>query len=444
MELKGMSILNKLEKEKESSLKPTNVRWQIFIMLFVLVTINYVDRSALSVALPAMTKDLNLDPAITGVILSSFFWGYALMQIPCGILADRYKPTGLVVGSTLVWGIVQTFTGFVNTSKALILLRVLLGVTEAPIYPSGTKLQSLWLTSKERGRGATLLDSGSPLGTAIGGPIIVAFMAWFGGWRAALIGTGILTIVIGLIAWRVVRGNPSDNPRVNEAEREYLRKALDEEYEADKKHSLVSSGFRDYLKSSSFWFMMIATFAYNTVYFGLMTWGPMFLAQTQDLDIKSIGSSIFIIFGAGFVGELLGGWITDKWREKGGSHNTVMRTMFSIAGIMSGTAVFVLGHISSLTSAITLLAVTLFFLRWAGLMWTVPAAIAQRKQVGLIGGCLGFMANLAGILTPIYIGFIVSATNSYFIPLMLFSCSGLIFAGASMLINYAKKIGSET
>ena len=135
-----MSILNKKEKEKEkeSSLKPTNVRWQIFIMLFVLVTINYVDRSALSVALPAMTKDLNLDPAITGVILSSFFWGYALMQIPCGILADRYKPTGLVVGSTLVWGIVQTFTGFVNTSKALILLRVLLGVTEAPIYPSGT------------------------------------------------------------------------------------------------------------------------------------------------------------------------------------------------------------------------------------------------------------------------------------------------------------------
>jgi len=426
------------------SLKPTNVRWQVFIMLLVLVAINYVDRSALSIALPAITKDLNLDPAVTGIILSSFFWGYALMQIPSGLLADRYKPTGLVVGSTIVWGIVQTFTGFINTSKALIYLRVLLGVTEAPIYPAGGKLQSVWLTSKERGRGATLLDSGSPLGTAIGGPIIVAFMAWFGGWRAALIGTGILTIVIGILAWWVIRGNPSDNPRVNEAERDYLKKALDKEYEADKKMSGVSISFKEYLKSLNFWFVCISYFAYCTVYYGLMTWGPMYLAKTQNLDIKSIGSSIFIIFGAGFVGELVGGWIADKWREKGGSHNTVMRTLLSMAGIMTGAAILLLGHITSLTLAITLLAVALFFLRWCGLFWSVPAAISQRQHVGLVGGSMSFIGNLAGIITPIYIGFIVSATQSYFIALMLFAVAGFILAGASMLINFAKKIGSES
>lgn len=424
--------------------KPTNVRWQIFIMLLVLVTINYVDRSALSVALPAITQDLSLDPSITGIILSSFFWGYALMQIPCGFLADRYKPTGLIIGSTIVWGIVQTLTGFTNTSKVFIFLRVLLGVVEAPLYPSGTKLQSIWLTSKERGRGATLLDSGSPLGTAVGGPIIVAFMAWFGGWRLALVGTGILTIIIGFLAWWVIRGNPSNHPRINKAERDYLSKALDEEYRVDKNISEASIGSKDYLKSSSFWFMCISFFAYNTVYFGLMTWGPMYLAQTQNLNIKSVGNAIFIIFGAGFIGELIGGWIVDKWRKKGGSHNTVMRTLLSIAGIVSGTAIFLLGHITSLTLAITLLAITLFFLRWCGLFWSVPAAISQQKHVGVVGGCLGFTGNLAGIVTPIYIGFIVSATESYFVALMLFAVAGFVLAGASLLINYTRKIGSET
>ncbi|WP_286886148.1 MFS transporter [Aneurinibacillus sp. UBA3580] len=423
-------------------MKPTNVRWQVFIMLLVLVAINYVDRSALSIALPVITKDLNLDPAITGVILSSFFWGYALMQIPSGWIADRYKPAGVVAGATVLWGIVQLFTGFVNGSKMLIALRFLLGVTEAPVYPAGGKLQSIWLTSKERGRGATLLDSGSPLGTAIGGPIIVGFMAWFGGWRSALIGTGILTIIIGLLTWRVIRGNPSTNPRVNEAERKYLETELNKEYNNAEILSTGAVGIKQYVRSGSFWFMCLGWFAYCTVYYGLMTWGPMYLAKTQHLDIKSIGTSVFIIFGAGFVGELIGGWIADFWRQKGGSHNTVMRTLLSISGVVTGISIFLLGHITSVNMAITLLAIALFFLRWTGLYLTVPAAIAQRQHVGMVAGCMSFLGNISGIITPICIGFIVSITDSYFIALMLFSATGLVLAVASMLINYAKKIGT--
>ena len=173
-----------------------------------------------------------------------------------------------------------------------------------------------------------------------------------------------------------------------------------------------------------------------------MTWGPSYLAKTQNLDIKSLGGSVLIIFGAGFVGEIIGGWIADTWRAKGGSHNTVMRTLLAIAGIMTSISIFMLGSSTSLPMAIALLSVALFFLRWGGLYWSVPAAISQREHVGTVGGCMNFSGNIAGIITPIYVGFIVSATGSYFIALMLFALAGLLLATASSLINYSKKIGS--
>lgn len=431
------------EPQVDLTAKPTNIRWRVFIMLLLLVTINYVDRAVLSIAMPEIQKDLSLDPAIVGLILSSFFWGYALMQVPSGWLADKYRPDKIVYGAALAWGIVQTMTGFIMGAKSLMFLRVLLGITEAPVMPGCSKLQSIWLSSKERGRGATIIDSGAPLGTAVGGPIIIAFMAWFGGWRGALIGAGILTIIIAWLVWRVIKGGPNGNPNVNEAEREHIRKALEEEYEEHKRNATgIKIGAKDYLKARNFWCMCLGWFSFNTVFYGLMTWGPSYLAKTQNLDIKAIGGSILIIFGSGFVGEIIGGWITDKWRDKGGNFNTVMRTMLSIAGIMTALSIFLLSKSTSVTMAITTLSVALFFLRWGGLYWSVPAAISQREHVGTVGGCMNFAGNIAGVLTPIYIGIIVSLTDSYFLALMVFVVAGLLLATVSSLINYNKKIGS--
>ncbi len=137
---KGSSGLQVSEQSLGLTAKPTNVRWRVFIMLLLLVTINYVDRAVLSIAMPAVQSDLGLDPAIVGVILSSFFWGYALMQVPSGWLADKYRPDKVVYGAAISWGIVQTLTGFIMGAKSLIFLRVLLGITEAPVMPGASKL----------------------------------------------------------------------------------------------------------------------------------------------------------------------------------------------------------------------------------------------------------------------------------------------------------------
>lgn len=440
---KKSSSLGPLKETATDYPKATNVRWHVFIMLLVLCAINYVDRAVLSIAMPLIQKDLELDPAIVGIILSSFFWGYALMQIPSGWIADRYRPDKLVCGAALLWGIVQTLTGFVNGSKLLIFLRILLGIAEAPLYPSGSKLQSIWLTSKERGRGATLLDSGSSLGTAIGGPIIIAFIAWFGGWRGALIGAGILTIAVSWLVWKVIKGTPDTNPRMNETEREYIKKALEEEYNLNNQNPNVAIKITDYFKNRNFWSMCIGYYSLNTVFYGLMTWGPSYLEKTQNLDIKIIGSSILIIFGFGVIGELIGGWIADFWRSKGGKANTVMHTLLFVGGFMTALCILLLGLgvTTSLTGAIALLSTALFFLRWAGLYWTIPATISQHNHVGTIAGCMNTAGNIAGIVTPLYIGFTLSLTGSYFIALLLFVAFGLILAIASLFIDFNKKIG---
>ena len=243
---------------------PTRVRWMVFSSLFALCTVNYIDRAVISICMPAIEEELHFGPELVGVILSAFFWGYTVMQIPSGWVADRFGPGKTILGSGLLWGLFQVITGFLHSSTAFMAIRALLGASEAPIYPASTKLQSIWLTKNERTRGAAIVDAGSPLGTAIGGPLIVAFLSWFGGWRGALVGAGILTALIVLLCYPFVHATPESSGRINDAEREYIQNALRKEYgEESDNQSRGSLGLSRYLKSKTFWGMTLGFVCYD-------------------------------------------------------------------------------------------------------------------------------------------------------------------------------------
>ena len=133
------------------------VRWRIFAIIFVLVVINLIDRVTLSIAMPAISKEFSLEPAIQGIVLSAFFWSYALLQIPGGWLIDRFGPRALITGATVGWGLFQAIAGLATGGGTLLVSRVGLGAAEAPLFPAGAKLNSLWLSPRERGRGAVLV-----------------------------------------------------------------------------------------------------------------------------------------------------------------------------------------------------------------------------------------------------------------------------------------------
>ena len=146
----------------------TSVRWRVFLLILLIVAINYVDRASLSVAMPTISQEFGIDAAAQGIILSSFFWTYAPMQIPGGWLADKYGPRRIIAGAAILWGAFQVLGDLATGWVGLLLARLGLGLAEGPTFPAGGKLNAVWLPAKERGRGAVLIDGGAPLGTALG------------------------------------------------------------------------------------------------------------------------------------------------------------------------------------------------------------------------------------------------------------------------------------
>jgi MFS transporter, ACS family, D-galactonate transporter len=420
--------------------KPTLVRWKIFLLLLLLVTVNYVDRGSISVALPLIKDEFNLSAEATGLVLSAFFWTYALMQIPGGWLVDKLQPRKIVTGSCMGWGAATGLTAVAGGFGSLIAFRTLLGVAEAPIMPAGGKLNAIWMPWRERGRGAVILDAGAPLGAAVGGIAITGLIAATGGWRQAFLVAGAATVLIGLLAWWYIRDTPREHPKVNE------REAIAIETSHAEEDALAPAGsghgnLRGYLRFRSFWAMCLAWMGFNGVFYGLLTWGPIYLAETKGFDLSAIGWSTFVIFGAGFVGEIVGGFLADHLRSRGIAANRVLRPLLCTAGILLILALVGVRAIPDPMTAVVLLSTVLFFLRWVGLMWSVPSILGGRANAGVLGGAMNFSGNIAGIVTPAVVGLIVGATDGDYGPALLyFVFAGILMTASVLTLDYSRRL----
>lgn len=423
----------------QAAAAPTKVRWKIFLMMLFLIAVNYIDRASLSVAMPMIAKEFDLSPAVQGLLMSSFFWTYAFMQIPGGMLADRFGPRVVIVCSTLGWGFFQAIAAACTGWVSLLITRLGLGASEAPIYPAGGKLNGIWMTQNERGRGATLLDGGAPLGAALGALIIAGLLTHFDSWRVSFVVAGVGTMIAGVFAWWYIRNHPREHAGVNEAEAAFIEEAHAADLAAEPAHA--SGKVMDFFKYRSVWGMFFGWMCFNALFYGLLTWMPTYLSKVHGMDIKQMGGAVFVMFFSGFVGEMVGGWIADKWKAAGASQAKVLRTLFGIASIIATIAIYNVARFKDPVTIVILLSITLFFLRWCGLFWCVPSILGTRKRVGFLGGVMNLGGNFAGIGVPILVGVIVQATGSYDMAMMLFAAAGAgLFICSSIVIDYSKKI----
>ena len=416
----------------------STVRWKLFLLMLGLISINYIDRASLSVAMPLIAKEFDLDPGMQGLLLSSFFWTYALMQVPGGLLADRFKPR-LVIGlATIGWGFFQGIAALSTSWIGLLLTRLGLGASEAPIYPAGGKLNAIWMTRHERARGAALLDGGAPLGAALGSIVIAWLIGAFDSWRMAFAAAGIGTVLCGLVAWWYIRNTPREHSGVNEAEARFIEDAHALEDAEGAPAGQVP--WYAYFRFRSAWCMCLGWMFFNAVFYGLLTWMPTYLFKVHGFDIKTLGGASFLIFFSGFVGEIVGGFICDGWLARGGRPNLVFRTMFAIAAILATVAIFSVAYVTDPLAVVLLLSATLFFLRWCGMYWAIPPILGGRARAGLLGGCMNLGGNIAGITVPVIVGFVVQATGSYFLALMFFAGAGVALLICSTLIDYRGRL----
>jgi len=421
--------------------KPTRVRWKLFFLLLALVTLNYIDRGSISVAMPLIKEEFSLSSEATGLLLSAFFFAYAIMQIPGGWLVDKFGPRKMATAATVGWGAATAASGLSWSFASLFVARAAIGVTEAPIMPAGGKLNATWMASHERGRGATILDAGAPLGAGVGGLAITGLIALTGGWRAAFVAAGVLTALFGFLAWRYIRDNPRQHPKVNEAEAAYIDAShAAEDAKAAQVASPGKTGLLPYMKFKSFWAMCFGWLGFNGVFYGLLTWGPLYLSEAKGFDLAEVGWGTFVIFGSGFVGELLGGYLADRWQSRGGSANLVMRTMLGSAGVVVVAGLIAVIFVDNSLAAVALLSVVLFFLRWVGLFWSIPALLGGRKNAGILGGTMNLFGNINGFITPMVIGLIVGATGGYAWALAYFVGAGFLMLVSVITLDYSRRL----
>lgn len=415
-------------------------RWKIFLVLLLVGTISYVDRASISLGLPLITKEFGLTPEQQGLLLSAFFWTYAFFQIPGGAMADKYGPRKVIGFVMLLWAVFQTLIGFAQGLVMLMLMRIGLGAAEAPQFPAGGKLNALWLPESERARGAVLMNSSASLGAAFGGLLVGGLIAWFGGWREAFIAVGILTLAVGAFAYWYLRDRPQEHPGVSPGELEYIETEHAIEDARDAELLTQKRSVLHYLRFRSFWAMGMGWLSGNLVFYGLLTFGPLYLFQVRGLDLKELSWAIFVMFGAGFLGENFAGWWAQKWRARGGKPNTVMRTILGVSGIVTTLSVLGVALVPNAYVAVGLLASTLFFLRFEGLYWSLPATLTDRGRAGILGGMMNLFSNIGGIAVPLIIGGIVALTGSYFLGLMFFVACGVMYLISSLVIDYSRKL----
>jgi MFS transporter, ACS family, D-galactonate transporter len=385
-----------------SHLRVTNAhRWAIVGLLFTASLINYFDRATISFALPLISTELHLGPEAKGLLLSAFFWSYALMQIPMGLLADRVNLRWLYAIAFTIWSLAQGLIGLATGLGMLIGFRVLLGLGEAIYLPGGSKIVALLFRPAERGLPSGLFDAGTRTGLVIEG-LLVPWMLTTYGWRTSFTFVGFAAL-LWLLPWlatapRQLRGTPSTTA---EAARRPPRSTV-----------------RQLVTNRNLLGICLGFFCFDYYWYFLVNWLPDYLVEARHLTIMKAGFNAaipYFVFGAS---EPIGGWIADRLVHRGWSETHARKGIVTVA-FLSGLFLIPAARVSSPGAAVALIVAGCFVGLATGNLLVILQACAPRHEIGLWTGIYNFVGNIAGILSPLITGFLIAQTNSYTPPFML-------------------------
>ncbi|HKR83999.1 MAG TPA: MFS transporter, partial [Terriglobales bacterium] len=294
------------------STRPSRVRWLLIFWMFVISAIAFLDRVNIGVAGTSMERAFGFDHVKFGIVASAFNWGYALFQAPGGRLADRFGPRWILAFGTIWWAIFTALTaavpvGFPLAIATIVLVRFLLGVGEAVVYPAGNRLVASWIPLRERGIANGVIFAGVGAGAGIAQPLI-AYVLLHWGWRwsfwiSALIGLG-----GGIVWFLIARDRPEDHPAVNPEEATLIRQGLP----PTNTQSSKPVAWRAIFTSRDVAAVTASYFCYGYVAYIFFTWFFIYLNAVRGLNLKTTALYSMLPFIAMAIGSSLGGWISDR------------------------------------------------------------------------------------------------------------------------------------
>jgi len=416
--------MNKLKKYQSITV--------VFLLLIGIV--NYLDRSALSIANTSIQKDMMISPSQMGILLSAFSIAYAFAQLPMGMIIDRLGSKIALGASLLAWSVAQTTFGLVNSFAGFMGLRVLLGIGEAPMFPSAAKALSEWFDANERGTPTGIVWSSTCLGPCLAPPLLTLLMVNYG-WRGMFIITGLLGVVLAVcwltfykskaqyLAELAAEGKPLPTEHVAPAAAPQAPKVS------------YFAGWLDLFKHRSTWGAVLGFMGVIYMLWLHLTWLPGYFEREHGLDLYKTAWVVSLAYGFGAVGTIVAGRFCDRLVKRGMS--ILGSRKFSVITGLVLAALFTLplSYVTGLTGCVILLCLALFSINMASATaWMIVNTIVDSPRVASFGSIQNFGGYIAGSVAPIVTGFSIQYSGSFNTAFMISAVVALCSAVAYFLL----------
>jgi len=386
-------------------------RWMVLVLLFLMVTVAYLARMNISVALPFIADEYLWTGAqkgrIGGILLSAFLLGYGISNILFSSAGDIFGTKRTLLIAILSWS-VSTSLGVVfgQVYHIFIASRVLVGLGQGILYPAAIKFIQNWFHSRERSRAnASFLiggDFANILAPLMLVPIIIATS-----WRIMFHLVALLGFLLAIPVWLYLKDSPSSSGNIN-------------------KKIKVSKEFKNVLKKWEFWILVISYGFMVIGWWGITSWLPTYLLEAQNFSIKEMALGAAVPYVGGLIGALIGSWISDK---------TGKRIIITISSFLIVAFFFMIMPLiySKLQISLILISIIFFFSWIAPNIFTLLQSIVPPEVMSTSTGFLNGISNLCGVSGPITIGIIIALTGSYNLGLIFIAI--IMCAGAGVLAS---------
>lgn len=417
----------------------THYRWVVIALSFIIIVINYMDRSAISYAIGPLKEEFGLTNETFGRISAAFGIGYTVMTLGGGIIVDKWGARKVWAGSAIAWSICTALLGFSGSFGVLFFLRVMLGLTEGPCFPAMTRAITDWLPVSERARSSAVSLAAVPLASAIGAPLI-SNLIFYLGWKVMFVVLGSLGIVWAFFWWFLFRDYPQNSKHVSQAELDLIHEGrpLDKSGSDDelRKHHLSAgkTTWKFILFNPSLMANNFAFFSFGYLLFFAVSWLPAFFEQTYHLKIKEVGLYLVAPWLTAAVMLMSAGVLCDHlWRTTGSLRKSRTHLIW-VSQLLSALCFLPVTMVSDINQVIVLVSLGIGF----GLMpnaafYALNSDLAKDRAATSLGLMDCFLAA-AGVLAPYLTGWMSTTTGNFNSAILLMA--GLTFSSSLCVVLF--------
>lgn len=372
-------------------------RWTICGLVFFATTINYLDRSVISLLKSTLSKEFTWNETDYANIVVAFQLCYAVGLLGAGRLIDKL---GTKIGyglATALWSVAAIAHAAATSTFGFFVARGALGITEAGNFPAAIKTVAEWFPKKERALATGIFNSGANIG-AILAPLTVPFIVVIWGWQWAFILTG-LTGFIWLIVWLLVYEVPGKHKKLSQAEYEYIHSDKDESSSTGNSDSIKLS-WAQLLGYRQTWAFAVGKFLTDPVWWFYLFWLPDFLEKQYGLTNTQIALPVALAYTMATIGSIVGGWLPMYFIKKGW---TVFRARKTAMVIYACCALPVVSaqYLGSINMWLAVLIIGLAMSAhqaWSANIYTTVSDLFPKTAVASVTGIGGMFGALGGIL----------------------------------------------